>query len=179
QAGFYAEVTRKIKQTCSNLWVLLETNGFGLTPKNLDLFEKAGLDAYWLDIKAFDADIYKKLCGTSNKTVVNAPKEIKKRNFILEILTVYIPEFIEIDQFKKIAELIVEVDDNIPFHILAFFPQYKLKNFRSPTLEEIIETYKVVKDIGLKEIQIGNVGVFASTEEKVKQLIKSVGANSF
>lgn len=179
QADFYAEVTRKIKQTCDNLWVLLETNGFGLTPKNLDLFEKAGLDAYWLDIKAFDEDIYKKLCGTSNKTVVNAPKEIKMRNFILEILTVYIPELIEIEQFKKIAELVVEVDDNIPFHILAFFPQYKLKKFRSPTLEEIIETYEVVKEIGLKEIQIGNVGVFANTEEQIKKLIKKVGASAF
>ncbi|MFX0140620.1 MAG: radical SAM protein, partial [Candidatus Hodarchaeota archaeon] len=178
QAEFYAEVTKKIKQRCNNLWVLLESNGFGLTPKNLDLFQKAGLDSYWLDIKAFDDKIYRKLCGTSNKTVLNSPKEILKRNFVLEILTVYVPTLIEVDQFKKIAQLIVELDENIPFHILAFFPQYKLKSYRSPYLDEILETYKVVKDCGLKQIQIGNIGVFAKNDEEIKKLIKTVGVES-
>ncbi|MFX0104244.1 MAG: radical SAM protein [Candidatus Hodarchaeota archaeon] len=178
QADFYAEVANKIKHRCRNLWVLLETNGYGLTPKNLDLLQKAGLDSFWLDIKAFDEDIYKKLCGTSNKTVLNSPKEIIKRNFILEVLTVYIPNFIEIDQFKKIAQLIVELDDTIPFHILAFFPQYKLKSYRSPYLDEILETYKVIKEIGLKHIQIGNIGVFTKTGEDIKKLIDTVGSEA-
>jgi pyruvate-formate lyase-activating enzyme len=175
QAKFYAEVSQKIKKWCDNIWVLLESNGYGLTPKNLDLFQKAGLDSYWLDIKAFDANIYKKLCGTPNKTVLNSPKEILKRNFVLEILTVYIPNLVEIDQFEKIAELIVELDETLPFHILAFFPQYKLKDYRCPNLSEILETYKAVKKIGLKNVRIGNVGVFASTADEMKELIRNVG----
>ncbi|MFX1409573.1 MAG: radical SAM protein [Promethearchaeota archaeon] len=175
QAKFYAEVTKKIKQRSKSLWVLLETNGYGLTPKNLDLLQKAGLDSYWLDIKAFDAEIYKRLCGTSNKTVLNSPMEILKRKFILEILTVYIPNFVEIDQFEKIAKLIVNINENIPFHILAFFPQYKLKTFRSPNLDEILETYETIKEIGLKNVKIGNIGVFAKTEEEMKRLIQIVG----
>ncbi|MFX1315792.1 MAG: radical SAM protein [Promethearchaeota archaeon] len=175
QAKFYAEVTKKIKQCCQNLWVLLETNGYGLTPKNLDLLQRADLDSYWLDIKAYDPEIYKKLCGTLNKTVLNSPREIIKRKFVLEILTVYIPNFVEIDQFEKIAELIMNISENIPFHILAFFPQYKLRTFRSPNLDEILETYKAIKKIGLKNVKIGNVGVFAKTEEEMKRLIKIVG----
>ncbi len=174
QAKFYAEVTQKIKKRCENIWVLLETNGYGLTPRNLDLFQKAELDSYWLDIKAFDADIYNKLCGTSNKTVLNAPKEILKREFVLEILMVYIPNLVEIDQFNKIAELIAEIDENIPFHILAFFPQYKLKEYRAPSLSEILGTYKSIKAIGLKNVRIGNIGVFAKTEEEMKKLIRTV-----
>ncbi|MFX0034782.1 MAG: radical SAM protein [Candidatus Hermodarchaeota archaeon] len=178
QANFYAEATKKIKDRCDNLHVLLETNGFGLTPKNLDLLQKAGLDSFWLDIKAFDEDKYRRLCGTSNKTVLNSPKEIIRRNFVLEILTVYIPNFIEMDQFEKIAQLIMEIDENIPFHILAFFPQYKLHLYRSPNLDEIIETFKTVKEIGLKEIQLGNIGVFAKTDEEIKKLIKIVGKDA-
>jgi len=175
QANFYAEVSQKIKNECNNMWVLLETNGYGITPKNLDLFQKAGLDSYWLDIKAYDEDIYKKLCGTSNKTVLNSPKEILSRNFILEILTVYIPDLVELEQFEKIAQLIAKLDENIPFHILAFFPQYKLKDFRPPILTEILDTYKTVKNIGLKKVRIGNIGVFAKTEEEMKRLIRTVG----
>lgn len=178
QAYFYAEVTQKIKDKCDNIWVLLETNGYGMTPKNLDLFRKAGLDSCWLDIKAYDQEIYKKLCGTSNKTVLKSPKEIIKRAFILEILTVYIPNLVEIDQFEKIAQLIASLDENLPFHILAFFPQYKLKDFRSPNLTEILDTYKAVKNIGLKKVRIGNIGVFAKTEEELKKLIRTVGPES-
>ncbi|MFX0040113.1 MAG: radical SAM protein [Promethearchaeota archaeon] len=179
QADFYAEVTKKIKLRSKNLWVLLESNGYGLTPKNLDLFQKAELDSYWLDIKAYDEEIYKKLCGTSNKTVLKSVKEIIKRNFVLEILTVFIPNLVEMEQFEKIAQLIYEIDEKIPFHILAFFPQYKLKTHRPPNLDEILETYKIIKDVGLKNIQIGNVGVFAKNKEEIKKLIKIVGKNAF
>jgi pyruvate-formate lyase-activating enzyme len=179
QADFYAEVTKKIKHRCNNLWVLLESNGYGLTPKNLDLLQKAELDSYWLDIKAYDEDIYKKLCGASNKTVIKSVKEIIKRNFVLEVLTVYIPNLVEVDQFKKIAQLIYEIDENIPFHILAFFPQYKLKSYRPPNLDEILETYKTVKEVGLKNIQIGNIGVFTKSEDQITKFIKTVGKDAF
>ncbi|MHA1195972.1 MAG: hypothetical protein ACTSPH_05565 [Promethearchaeota archaeon] len=37
RAEFYAKATIKIKEKCNNLWVLLETNGYGLTTKNLDI----------------------------------------------------------------------------------------------------------------------------------------------
>jgi pyruvate-formate lyase-activating enzyme len=178
QAAFYAEVTKKIKSRCENLWVLLESNGYGLTPKNLDLLQKAELDSYWLDIKAYDEDIYKKLCGASNKIVLNSVKEIIKRDFVLEILTVYIPDFVEADEFEKIAQLITEIDENIPFHILAFFPQYKLKTYRPPNLDEILETYKAIKEVGLKNIQIGNVGVFVKNEDQIKKLVKVIGKSN-
>jgi pyruvate formate lyase activating enzyme len=178
EANFYAEVTRKIKEKTEDIWVLLESNGYGLTPKNLDLFKEAGLDSYWLDIKAYDEDIYKRLCGTPNKTVINSPREIIKRDFVLEALTVYIPNFVELDQFQKIAKMLVELDENIPFHILAFFPQYKLKDYRNPTLTEILDTYKSIKEIGLKNIKIGNIGTFAKTEEEMRKLIRIVGASA-
>ncbi|MFX1501476.1 MAG: hypothetical protein ACFFDH_10990 [Promethearchaeota archaeon] len=38
-----------------------------------------------------------------------------------------------------------------------------------------METYKVVKEVGLKQIQIGNIGVFAKTDEEVIRLIEIIG----
>ncbi len=175
RAEFYGEVSKKIKKKCKNLWILLETNGFGLTTSNLDLLQSSGLDSFWLDIKAYDKKIYKKLCGTSNKTVLSSVEKIIDRKFVLEILTVYIPNLVEIDQFKKIARLIVDIDENIPFHILAFFPEYKLKNFRTPTIDEILNTYKEVKKIGLKRVKVGNVGVFIKNDNEYERFIDTVG----
>jgi pyruvate-formate lyase-activating enzyme len=53
--GFYGECARLIKES-TGLCVLLETNGYGLTPQNLDYLQTSGVDAFWLDIKAFDSE---------------------------------------------------------------------------------------------------------------------------
>lgn len=60
---FYAESAKEIKELGFDLWVLFETNGHGLTPENLDLLKESGVDAFWLDIKAYDREIHKKLTG--------------------------------------------------------------------------------------------------------------------
>jgi pyruvate-formate lyase-activating enzyme len=70
------------------------------------------------------------------------------------------------------------LDETIPFHILAFFPQYKLKDFRAPTLGEIIETYQLVKSVGLKEVRIGNVGIITKDDKEMKKLLKIVGVQA-
>jgi len=53
--------------------------------------------------------------------------------------------------FKKIAELIANVDPSIPTTLLAFFPSYKLNEpiYRSPRKEEIAESYLTMKNHGL------------------------------
>jgi len=175
QAQFYAQATFKIKQLCKNIWVLLETNGFGLTEENLDLLKDSGLDSFWLDIKAFDEKIYKSLCGTSNKTVLEAPLHIKERGFTLEVLTLFIPSLIEKAEINNIARLIHSFDSSTPFTILAFFPAYKLNHLSSPTLSQMIDVFQSVKEIGLKRVKLGNCSVFAKTDEDWEKLIKEVG----
>ena len=50
QPEFYTKATQEIKNLGKNLWVLFETNGYGLTPDNLNSFKDAGIDSFWLDI---------------------------------------------------------------------------------------------------------------------------------
>lgn len=80
------------------LWVLFETNDYGLTPRNLDLFWKAGIDAFWLNIKAYDGEVHRRLTGASNEWVLILPEEILKRGFTLEVLYLYIPGWVESNQ---------------------------------------------------------------------------------
>ncbi|MEN3046587.1 MAG: radical SAM protein [Candidatus Hydrothermales bacterium] len=169
---WYLQTAEKIKDLNLNLWVLFETNGYGLTPKNLDLFKEYGIDAFWLDIKAFSSEIHKKLTGCENDLILRLPEEILRRGFTLEVLTLYIPGWVETDEIKKVAEHLVKVEPNIPFTILAFFGAYKLKNLRSPTLDEMLEAYKVVKEVGLKNVRLGNIGLFVKNEEDLNLLIR-------
>jgi pyruvate formate lyase activating enzyme len=174
RADFYAQVTERIKERTHNTWVLLETNGWGLTPANLDTLAGAGLDAFWLDIKAYDEAVYRRLCGTSNETVLRAPAEILARGFTLEVLTLFIPGWVEKDQIVAIARLLADLDPKVPFTVLAFFPAYRMRDNSSPTLAQMIETYEAVRELGLCQVRLGNCGVFARTDEQWMVLLETV-----
>jgi len=175
RADFYAEATERIKAQVSNLWILLETNGYGLTPANLDRLAAAGLDSFWLDIKAHDPDLYRRLCGTDNATVLAAPAEILKRDMVLEVLTVYIPGWVETDEFRAIARLLADLDPAIPFTILAFFPAFRLQDVPSPTLEQMLEAYQATREAGLLHVKLGNCGHFAREPQDFAKLLAAVG----
>jgi pyruvate formate lyase activating enzyme len=174
-ADFYCQATQEIKKNCKNMWVLVETNGYGLTPHNLDKLKDSGVDSFWLDIKAYDKEIYKKLCGTTNEWILKSPSEIIKRDFVLEVLTLYIPEWVEDEQVAKISQLIFDLDPDIPLTILAFFPAYKMKNSQSPTLSDMVRIYHRTKEIGLKNVKLGNCGTFAKSKEDWEHLLQEVG----
>jgi len=174
---FYEECARLIK-THTNLWVLIETNGYGLTPQNLDRLQISGVDAFWLDIKAHDADKHKWLTGCSNAHILKLPGEMLKRGFTLEVLSLYIPDLVEGDELETIALDLSAVDPSIPFTILAFFPEHRMKKFRSPTTEEMIDAYRKVKSTGLKNIRLGNLGVFVRSDEDLDFLMASIDGNA-
>ncbi|MEM1525299.1 MAG: radical SAM protein [Nitrososphaerales archaeon] len=174
QPEWYVKATQEIKSLNKDLWVLFETNGYGLTPKNLDLFKEARIDSFWLDIKAYDENIHKRLTGASNKWILKLPEEILNRGFVLEVSSLYIPNWVETDQIKKIAELLSQVDSTIPFTILAFFPEYKLTHIPSPNFQQMIEAYYSAKDAGLKNVKLGNAGIFVKTQNEYETL-KALG----
>ncbi len=173
---FYEECSRLIK-TQTTLWVLIETNGYGLVPQNLERLQSSGVDAFWLDIKAYDAEKHKWLTGCSNDHILRLPEEIRKRGFTLEVLSLYIPHLVESDELERIARLLTAIDPEIPFTILAFFPEYEMKDFRSPTTREMIEAYYKVKSTGLKNIRLGNMGVFIRNQEDRDYLLANVEMN--
>ena len=175
---FYVECTRLVKAE-TQLWVLVETNGYGLTPQNLDALKEAGVDSFWLDIKAYDGTDHKWLTGCFNRNILKLPGEIVKRGFVLEVLSLYIPNLVETLQLKKIAQLIFDVDPEIPFTILAFFPEYQMKRYKSPKISEMIEAYMGAKAAGLRNVRLGNAGIFASSEQDYDLLKKKVGAGNY
>ena len=175
---FYEQCARLIK-THTNLWVLIETNGYGLTAHNLDRLQAAGVDAFWLDIKAHDGEKHRWLTGCDNERILKLPAEILKRGFALEVLSLYIPDLVESDQLANIARDLAAVDPAIPFTLLAFFPQYQMQDFRSPTTEEMVDAYRKVKATGLTNIRLGNLGVFVRNDRDQELLLTGVDPGAF
>jgi pyruvate-formate lyase-activating enzyme len=132
-----------------------------------------------LDIKAFDAEKHKWLTGCTNERILKLPREITRRGFALEVLSLYIPGLVEADDLANIARILTAVDTDIPFTILAFFPEYKMKDYASPTVVEMVEAYQRVKMVGLNNIRLGNVGVFARSEADQTYLMENVDPSAF
>ena len=172
---FYTETFKMIKREFGDeLWIHIETNGYGLTQKNLIELISAGLDSVWLDMKAYNGKVYRELCGTSNDVILSLPARMKDLGIIFEVVLLYIPHWVELDQLKQFAELLVEVDPYVPTTLLAYFPEYKLSE-PPPTLNDMVKAYRVLKSEGLKKVKIGNIGVFCKSLEEINKLIENIG----
>ena len=147
--------------------------------KNLDYLRNCGVDAFWLDIKAYNPDKHKWLTGCSNEAILKLPEEIIERGFVLEVLSLYIPNLIEAEELENIARILKETNPSIPFTVLAFFPEYRMKHFDRPSVEAMIDVYNRIKAVGLKNVRLGNVGVFAPTEKDQQFLLANVDKGAF
>lgn len=174
---YYVPLFKLLKREAPDLWIHIETNGYGLTRRNLEAYWEAGLDSIWLDMKAYRGDVYRRLCGTANEHILELPGLIYDMGFILEIVLLYIPGFVETDQIRLFGELIASVDKDIPVTLLAFFPEYKLLDHHSPSKEEVIRAFKALVENGLRKVRIGNIRVFCKTIDELEELIKTVGRN--
>jgi len=91
----------------------------------------------------------------------------------------YIPGLVERDQLRAIAHHLAETDATIPFTILAFFPEYRMKTFRSPTAWEMVQAYEDAEAAGLRNVRLGNPGVFIRSEEDLQLLYKRIPSGAF
>jgi len=172
QPEFYVRSARKIKELEMGLWVLFETNGYGLTPSNLDRFKEAGIDSFWLDMKAYDEKVHRDLTGASNRWILKLPSEIVERRFTLEVSSVCIPGWVEADQFGSVAELLSQVDPEIPYAIIAFLPEHKLTEVPPPTFQQMLEAFQAAKDAGLRNVKLGNLAMFVKGNQQYETLTR-------
>ena len=152
----YALETMKLakKVGLKNVWV---SNGY-FTEKTLKLIEPY-LDAINIDLKFFDDNLYRKVCGARLQPILSTLKLVKKTKIWLEITTLVIPGYTDTkNQFKKIAQFIKkELGSNIPCHISKFYPCYKMLDV-PPTPTKLIEqAINIYKQEGLKYVYGGNL----------------------
>ena len=116
------------------------------------------LDAANIDLKSFDDDFYKKVCGASLKPVLNTIKLMHKQGIWAEITTLVIPKENDSEkELNQIAEFIASVDKNIPWHISRFYPHYRMDGKFPTSINTLERAYELGKKAGLNYIYLGNV----------------------
>lgn len=143
----------------SNILNTFVTNGY-MTEEAVKKIAKY-LDAATVDFKASgDPEFYKKFASVpSVEPIFNSLKQMKKQRIFMEITNLIVPQVGDsIDQCRKLAQWISsEINSDIPFHILQFYPSHKLMELPptpTATLEKCIEESRKT---GLRYVYIGNV----------------------
>ncbi|MCK4344661.1 MAG: AmmeMemoRadiSam system radical SAM enzyme, partial [Bacteroidales bacterium] len=109
-----------------NIKNIFITNGF-ITSEALQTIAP-NLDAANVDLKSFSNDFYKKICKAKLQPVLNTIKMLNQLGIWIEVTTLVIPTLNDTEQeFHSIAEFIMSVSREIPWHTSAFYPAYKLK----------------------------------------------------
>lgn len=121
-------------------------------------YMKNWCDAMNIDIKGFSEKFYSEVCGAKLSGVLDTVKAAYKLGIWIECTTLVIPGLNDSDgELKGIAEFIARVSADIPWHVTAFHPDYKMMD-REETSEKILEkAYTLGKNAGLKFVYTGNV----------------------
>jgi hypothetical protein len=54
-----------------------------------------------------------------------------------------------------------------------------MKRYKSPKVSEMIEAYMAVRAVGLRNVRLGNAGIFASSEQDYDLLKKKIGMGNY
>jgi pyruvate formate lyase activating enzyme len=141
------------------------SNGNG-TPEVLG-YLRPWVDAYKVDLKGFSDRGYRKLGGVLDG-VLRTIRELHERKFWMEIVTLVVPGFNDSDaELRQIADFIVSVSPDIPWHVTAFHPDYRMPDTRSTSVRSLLRAAETGVRSGLRYVYAGNlpglVGRFENT----------------
>ncbi len=115
------------------------------------------------DLKAWDENLSKALCGLSNKAVFENFREIGERFHskrpelpLLTASTLLVPGYIDSQEVGNIAKFIAEINPGIPYTLLAFYPAYILNDLPKTSREHSQSCYNMANRY-LENVRIGNM----------------------
>ncbi len=147
---YIEEIVSKAREK-GEIKVNYDTNGF-LTQDSLNRVLNF-TTSITFDIKAYHDEVHRALTGAPVKPVLRNAKYIAEnaKEKIWEYRFLLIPE-INSEDVKPLANLLCEIDPELPLNFLAFRPNFVLENHPGPTREDMIEAVETAKKVGLENV---------------------------
>jgi len=116
------------------------------------------LDGANVDLKSFRDEFYRRVCGGRLKPVLESIKLMREKGIWVEVTTLIIPGMNDSqEELEQIAGFLLEIGDNIPWHLSRFYPAYKMENLPPTPIEILHRTREMALKKGLKYVYVGNV----------------------
>ncbi len=131
------------------------SNGNG-TPQVIE-YLRPWVDLYKVDLKSFDEQHYHQLGGRL-QPILETIRRLYEMGFWLEVVTLLIPGFNDSnDELARMAEFLVSVSPDVPWHVTAFHKDYKMADPDDTSPETLMRAARIGKEAGLRYIYAGNL----------------------
>jgi pyruvate formate lyase activating enzyme len=126
------------------------------TPEVLE-YIRPSVDFYKVDLKSMRDKHYREL-GAVLQNVLDSIRNIRALGFWLECLTLVIPGFNDSEEeLRDAARFIASVSRDIPWHVTAFHPDYKMGSTPPTPARTLLRACEIGSEEGLKFVYAGNL----------------------
>jgi pyruvate formate lyase activating enzyme len=117
------------------------------------------LDAANVDLKSSSPDFYKRICGAKLQPVLDTLRLYRELGIWLEVTTLVIPGENDSDEdLRGCASFVAgELGPEVPWHVSAFHPTYRLTNRPRTPVETLRRARRIGREAGLRHVYEGNV----------------------
>ncbi len=113
-------------------------------------------DVFRVDLKGYSQDQYRKLGGRL-APVLESIREAKRLGFWVEVVTLVVPGLNDEEQgLRSLGDELRSVDPEIPWHLNAFVPRYRLRTTPSPSPHFLASVAGTAYARGTRYVYVGN-----------------------
>jgi pyruvate formate lyase activating enzyme len=126
------------------------------TPEALE-YLRPYLVAYKIDLKTMQDGHYRQLGGVL-KHVLDSIQRARDLGLWVEVVTLVIPGFNDsTEELMDAARYIASVSPDIPWHVTAFHPDYKMIDPPPTSVKTLLRAAEIGQEAGLKYVYAGNL----------------------
>jgi len=126
------------------------------TPEVLE-YLRPWVHLYKVDLKGFNDKQYRKLGGVLD-TVKETIRRLVAMDVWLEVVTLVVPGFNDSDaELAEVGSFLASVSVDIPWHVTAFHPDYKMTDHDLTTAETLLRAAVAGRAAGLRYVYAGNL----------------------
>lgn len=161
-AEWAAEVFRLAR--AQGLKTAFVSNGYA-SPEVLDYLLPV-LDCYKVDLKAMSDRSYRRLGGRL-QPVLDTIRRSVELGYWVEVVTLVVPGLNDsTEELRDAASFLASVSPNIPWHVTAFHPDYRLLDAERTPASTLLRAAEIGRAAGLRYVYAGNLpGAVARYED--------------
>jgi pyruvate formate lyase activating enzyme len=126
------------------------------TPEVLE-YLRPYLTGYKIDLKTMQDRHYRHLGGVLEH-VLDTIRWVYELGLWLEIVTLVVPGFNDSpEELMDAAQFIASVSRDIPWHVTAFHPDYKMVDPPPTTVKTLLQAAEIGEEAGLRYVYAGNI----------------------
>jgi pyruvate formate lyase activating enzyme len=116
------------------------------------------LTAINIDIKSFREEFYRKVCGAHLQPVLDSVRLMYELGVWVEVTTLLIPGHNDSSgELQEIAAFLAAIDRDIPWHVTAFHPTYRMQDIPRTPLATVERAREIGLNAGLHHVYAGNI----------------------